>query len=348
MTEPARKSSSYRNLFLWVLPGLTLAGGLLYYIVGGRYIETDNAYVKADLVAIYPEVEARVDAVLVQENMDVEAGRPLVRLDAASLQIEARQAEARLGTVRGDLEGAVRQYRRQLEERALAWEQSQYAARELARQRGLVASHLIAAERFDAATHEAKLAVARIAVIDQALAEMRTRLGPALDGRIEAHPQMREAQAALEAARLRLAHAQIDAPVAGRIVHVPERGVMARKAAPLLTLVSSGKVWVEANFKETQLGLLRAGQQARIEFDTYPDAQWTGHVETISPASGSEFAVLPPQNASGNWVKVVQRIPVRIAIDSGPPGLALRAGSSAAGSIDPETRPRLAKLARLF
>jgi membrane fusion protein (multidrug efflux system) len=348
MTDPAPKSSGYRNLLLWVVPALMIVGGLAYYIVGGRFIETDNAYLKADLVAIYPEVEARVEAVLVHENMDVEAGRPLVRLDAAGLQIEARQAEARLGTVRADLEAAVRQYRRQLEERALALEQSEYATRELTRQRGLVASHLIAVERFDAATHESKLAQARVAVVDQGLAEMRTRLGPALEGRIDAHPKMREAQAALEAARLRLAHASIDAPVPGRIVHVPERGVMARKAAPLLTLVSSGKVWVEANFKETQLGLLRTGQHARIVLDTYPGVEWTGHVETISPASGSEFAVLPPQNASGNWVKVVQRIPVRIAIDSGPPGLVLRAGSSAAVSIDTETRPRLAQLARLF
>jgi membrane fusion protein (multidrug efflux system) len=242
----------------------------------------------------------------------------------------------------------MRQYRRQLEERALALEQSDYAARELKRQRGLVASHLISAERFDAVTHEAKLAEARIAVADQGLAEVRTRLGPALEGRLDDHPQMREAQAALEAARLRLSRTTINAPVAGRIVHVPERGVMARKAAPLLTLVSSGKVWVEANFKETQLGLLRSGQHAQITLDTYPGVQWTGHVETISPASGSEFAVLPPQNASGNWVKVVQRIPVRVVIDSGPPGLVLRPGSSAAVSIDTETRPRLAKLARLF
>jgi membrane fusion protein (multidrug efflux system) len=337
-----------RVLLLWVLPALVLATALALYVFGGRFVDTDNAYLKADMVALYPEVEAAVESVLVHENVDVEAGRPLVQLDASGLQIDARQAEARLAAVRGDLEALVRQYRQQLEQRAMAQEQALYAASELTRQRGLVASHLISAERFDAVAHEARQAAARLAVVEEGLAEMRVHLGPALTGRLEAHPQIREAQAAFEAAKLRVAHTVINAPVAGRIVHVPERGVMARKSSPLLTLVSSGKVWIEANFKETQLGRLRTGQHARITLDTYPGVEWSGHVETISPASGSEFAVLPPQNASGNWVKVVQRIPVRIAIDGGPPELALRAGSSATVSVDTETRPRLAKLARLF
>ena len=119
---------------------------------------------------------------------------------------------------------------------------------------------------------------------------------------------------------------------------------MARRGASRLTLVRSENLWIEANFKETQLGLLRSGQPVSIHIDSYPDAEWRGHIDTISPASGAEFAMLPPQNASGNWVKVVQRVPVRIAIDDGPVDLPLRAGTSAVVSVDPQLGNRLTRL----
>ncbi|NBX58539.1 MAG: HlyD family secretion protein, partial [Gammaproteobacteria bacterium] len=125
---------------------------------------------------------------------------------------------------------------------------------------------------------------------------------------------------------------------------LPKRGVMARRGTSLFTLVRSDDLWVEANFKETQLGLLRNGQPVAISVDSYPGVEWRGHVETISPASGAEFAVLPPQNASGNWVKVVQRVPVRIAIDSGPSNLPLRAGTSAVVVVDPQSGNRISRL----
>ncbi|MFO1427990.1 MAG: HlyD family secretion protein [Steroidobacteraceae bacterium] len=337
-----------RRLLLWGVPAAALAAGLVYYVVGGRYVETDNAYLKADLVAIYPEVEAPVAEVLVTENMDVKSGQPLVRLEGADFDFAARRAEARLAALRGEIAALGRQYEQQLRERSAAVEQVEYCERELARLRGLVAAHLVPSERFDEAEHALRQARVRREVIEQGIAEIRTRLGPALGGNVDAHPRTREALAELGQARLQLDRTTLRAPVAGRIVHVPERGAMARKAAPLLTLVGSRRIWVEANFKETQLTALRVGQRANIELDSYPGAIWRGHVETISPASGSEFAVLPPQNASGNWVKVVQRVPVRIAIDDGPAELQLRAGTSATVAVDTGTRPRLARLERLF
>jgi membrane fusion protein (multidrug efflux system) len=297
MMNESTKGSTLRAVLLWGVPLAAVLAGLAVWALGGRYVETDNAYVKADLVA----------------------AREL--LVAARKQLEQRN-----------------------DERALAEEQIRYADRELERQRELVATRMVPASRFDAAEHEALQAKGRLRVIEQGIAELRVRLGPALEGRPEAHPSVMEARADLEVARLKLRRAVIIAPESGRVVKLPERGVMARRGASLLTLVRSDNLWIEANFKETQLGLLHAGQPVSIHIDSYPDAKWRGHIDTISPASGAEFAMLPPQNASGNWVKVVQRVPVRIAIDEGPEGLPLRAGTSAVVEVDHSAGNRFTRL----
>lgn len=344
MTSKNGSSMNLRSLLLWGVPVLAVIGGLIVWAMGGRYIETDNAYLKADFVPIHPEIEAQVTEVLATENSWVERGQVIIKLDAESAQIDVRRATARLGAVREGLVAARRQLDQRRDERALAEEQLRYTTRELARQRELVAARMVPAERFDAAEHEALQARGRLQVIDQGIAELRVRLGPALDGQLEAHPLVLEAKADLEAAELRLARATVAAPEAGRVVKLPKPGVMARRGTSLFTLVRSDALWVEANFKETQLGLLRNGQSVKITLDSYPDAEWRGHVETISPASGAEFAVLPPQNASGNWVKVVQRVPVRIAIDAGPRELPLRAGTSAVVVVDPQSGNRFSRL----
>jgi membrane fusion protein (multidrug efflux system) len=245
---------------------------------------------------------------------------------------------------REELAALRRQLAQRRDERALAEEQIRYTTRELERQRELVERKLSPASRFDAAEHDALQAQGRLSVIDQGIAELAVRLGPALEGDFDTHPRVREVEAELEAARLRLRRAVVVAPEAGRVVKLPQRGTVARRSAGLFTLVRSENLWVEANFKETQLELLRAGQPATIRIDSYPGAQWRGHVQTIAPASGAEFALLPPQNASGNWVKVVQRVAVRIAIDEGPGDLPLRAGTSAIVSIDPDSGTRLSRL----
>ena len=332
-----------RRLLLWGVPLLAVLAGTLVWALGGRSVETDNAYLKADLVTIYPEIDAQVTEVLVEENQVVTAGQPLLRLDRAAAAIDVERAAAHLASMQGDLDALRRQYAQRQGERRLAEEQAAFADRELARQRELVERKLAPASRFDAAEHEALQARGRVAVVDDGLSELRVRLGAALQGDPAAHPRLREAAAELDAARLRLEHAELRAPSAGRVVKVPEHGTMARRGAALLTLVRSEDLWVEANFKETQLGLLRTGQKARIRLDSYPGAEWRGHIETISPASGAEFAVLPPQNASGNWVKVVQRVPVRIAIEDGP-GLPLRAGTSATVSVDADSGNRWERL----
>lgn len=333
-----------RSMLLWGVPAIAAVAGVLVWAIGGRYIETDNAYVKADLVAIHPEIEAQVTEVLASENSRVEAGQVIVKLDPESAEIDVRRASARLAAVREELTAARRQLDQRIDERALAEEQVRYTTRALARQRELVASRMVPTERFDAAEHEALQARGKLQVIEQGIAELRVRLGPALDGQFESHPLVEEAKADLEAAQLRLARATVVAPEAGRVVKLPKPGSMARKGTSLFTLVRSDDLWVEANFKETQLDLLRNGQAVTITLDSYPGAEWRGHVETISPASGAEFAMLPPQNASGNWVKVVQRVPVRIAIDGGPTDLPLRAGTSAVVVVDPQSGNRFTRM----
>jgi len=333
-----------RAALLWGVPALALSVGLLIWATGGRYVETDNAYVKADLVPIYPEIEAQVSDVLVSENAQVTAGQVVVKLDPESAEIDVRRATARLESVREELVAVRRQFDQRRDERALAEEQVRYTTRELARQRELVAAKMVPSERFDAAEHEALQAKGQLQVIEQGIEELRVRLGSALEGQLDAHPHILEAKADLDAALLRRARATVVAPEAGRVAKLPKRGVMARRGASLFTLIRSDELWVEANFKETQLDLLRTGQSVAITVDSYPGAEWRGHVDTISPASGAEFAVLPPQNASGNWVKVVQRVPVRIAIDSGPSNLPLRAGTSAVVIVDPQSGNRLSRL----
>ncbi|MBU3671823.1 MAG: HlyD family secretion protein [Sinobacteraceae bacterium] len=333
-----------RRLLLIGIPLLALLVGVAFWASGGERIETENAYLKSDLVPIYPEVDAQVNEVLVEENAVVQAGQAVVRLDVASLKIDLERAEARLATVGEDLLALERQYRQRGDELALADEQLRFAERELARQRELVGAKLSPATRLELAEHEVLQARGRVDILRQGIEEMRIRLGSVLQGRVSDHPLLRAASAERDAASLHLARAEIVAPLSGRVVKLPERGAMARRGAPLFTLVRADDIWVEANFKETQLDLLRPGQPVVIRLDSYPDAEWRGHVHTISPASGAEFAVLPPQNASGNWVKVVQRVPVRIAIDEGPSDLPLRAGTSASVSVDVQSGNRLSRL----
>ena len=290
--------TSWRLLLLWGVPAIALIVAALVWALGGRYVETDNAYVKSDVVTIYPEVEGTVQEVLVAENTSVQAGQLLLRIDRAALDLDVQRAAAQIDSLRGEL--AMRKGML-----AVAEDQRNFTARELQRQRELLAAKLTSAAKYDAAEHDAMQARAQIEVVHQAIEELKVRLGPALGGSIDAHPKMREARAALERAE---------------------------------------DLWVEANLKETQVGVLRAGQPVVVRVDAFPDSQWLGHVDTLSPASGAEFAVLPAQNASGNWVKVVQRVPVRIRIDSGPKDMPLRAGMSASVQIDPRQGNRWSRL----
>lgn len=346
-TERNQKTSGAaraRVLLLWCVPVVVLVAGLFVWGNGGRYVETDNAYLKSDVVTLYPEVEGEVQEVLVEENALVKAGQPLLRIDRAALELDVQRAAAQIEVLRAELVATLRQYDMRRGMLVVAEDQRNFTARELQRQRDLLAAKLTSGAKFDSAEHDALQAKAQVEVVHEAIEELRVRLGPAVGGAVQDHPKMREARAALDAAKLRLAHAEISAPVAGRVAKVPQRGTLARRGVPLFSIVRADDVWVEANFKETQIGELRPGLRVSIRVDAFPDAVWQGHLDTLSPASGAEFAVLPAQNASGNWVKVVQRVPVRIRIDAGPQGLSLRAGMSAVVRVDTQHGTRWSRL----
>ncbi len=326
-------NSKVRNVLLWGLPSLALIGIALYWRFGDNVVSTDNAYAKADLIAIYPEVEAPVREVLVTENARVEQGQRLVTLDTEAAHIELDRAKAEVERIREEIAALRTQRRIAQAELELAQERQTFAMRELDRQRELVARKLSPAIRLEEAEHLVTQANGQIEVLKQRIAELLVRLGPAATGQIDAHSAVQAAKTAVQAGELKLRRSVITAPVAGRVARLPEIGTMGRRSAPLLTLVRDDDIWIEANFKETQIEHLQPGQAVTIRFDSRPGTPLRGHIDTIAPASGAEFALLPPQNASGNWVKVVQRIPVRIVIDDARPKDAILVGMSAAVEV---------------
>lgn len=301
-----------------------------------RSVGTDNAYVKAERVLVSPQVAGRVVEVAVGQNQPVQAGDLLFRLDPEPLRIALAEAEAKLAQV-ADGAGASRANVR-LEQASLraAEENLRWAEQEQARVSGLAEQGLLPRKSLDDARHAVSDARAARGQAEAALQAAREALGAADGGKLDQLPEYRAALAAVEKARLDLAHAEVRAPVDGIVGnHDLQAGEYLALGQAALPLVATGHMWVEANFKETDLERLRVGQPASVEVDGYPGRRWQARVASISPASGAEFSVLPPQNASGNWVKVVQRIPVRLEFEAVPGDAPpLRAGMSAEVDVD--------------
>lgn len=340
-TEPGPARRRWVAFLLWGVPLLALGSAYTYWKVSQRYVSTDNAYVKADKTQVAAEVDGRVRRVAVLENSVVAQGDLLVELDDESLRYEVDRARAVLETTGADMATLRAEHAQKLAELNMARRTAAFADRELARQRELAQLKLIAAARLDSAEQTAQEAADRIIVAQRDLAAIDARLEGRPDAPAAQRPQMRAAAAALERAELDLRHARILAARAGIVSHLPQVGDHLARGGPALAIVSTDTTWIEANLKETDLAHVRVGQPVRVRIDTYGDRDWHGRVSSISQATGSEFAILPPQNASGNWIKVVQRIPVRIAVDrtdSDPP---LRAGMSAWIEVDTAAGPAM-------
>jgi membrane fusion protein (multidrug efflux system) len=318
-----------------LLGPLVVAVGTAYlYVTGGRYAETEDAYVKAETVQIAPEVDGRIVAVEVADNADVRQGDVLLRLDPEPLRIALARREAELADARASIEGLKAEYRQKQDELKLAQSTEAFQQREYQRQQDLSAKHMTSAQALDTAGHQYEVAREQIAALGNALAQIRARLAGNPDIAVEQHPQYLAAKAARDQAALDLGHTVVRAPMAGVVGRMPRVGDYAKTGVPLVNLVSDRDIWIEANFKETALAHMRPGQQVKISVDAYPDYTWTGRVQSLSQATGAETSILPAQNATGNWVKVVQRLPVRVAVAPQPGAPPLRAGMSTSVEVD--------------
>ncbi|TXL74793.1 HlyD family secretion protein [Vineibacter terrae] len=338
-----------RPLLLIGVPLLVLAAAVGVWLSGGRYISTENAYVKADIVQIAPEVAGRVAEVRVRDHARVAMGDVLLTIDPEPFRLALERAEAELDAARTQVETLRATWREVVSELAEAESRAAHFARQAARQAELATRGVVSTSKREEAENEAVAASDRVNVVRERLYRVLTTLNgdPKLEA--EQHPLVREKQAARDRVALDHARTTVRAPVSGVAINVRvQPGEQIRAATPLFVVVADNRPWVEANFKETQLTHVRVGQPATVVLDIYPDVTWQAVVESLSPATGGEFAVLPPQNASGNWVKVVQRLPVklRLAPHQGEP--VLRAGMTATVRVDTGRQRGIGDIVALF
>ena len=330
------KPRKRRNLLLWIFgPALVLGIAGYLYLTSGRYVSTDNAYTEADHVNIAPQIGGRVVEVLVRENQAVKAGDVLFRIDAQPLEIAAARMQAQVDSIRGLLNVARAGYASAQADLRSAGETLRVDERQYQRMQEMRGKGLIAQKDLDDAANNYASARGRRDSDAAALVKAQSLLGGLPDTPDEKLAGFKLAQAQFEQTRLDLDHASVRAPMDGVIGKTSlQPGDFLATGQAAMPLVAIETLWVDANFKETDLTHVAIGQPAILEVDTYPGKKWKAHVASISPASGAEFSLLPAQNATGNWVKIVQRISVRLAIDDQDSGPILRAGMSVIVEID--------------
>jgi membrane fusion protein (multidrug efflux system) len=328
-SPPAPRHWLRRAMFL-LLPILLIAGGF-WYVTGGQVTSMDDAYVEADKVDVSTDVSGIVNQVDVAENQHVQAGQVLFVLDDLPFRLALRRAEAQVGITGDSLHALNANYRDMQAQIRQGQNDVQYFATEAGRQQDLLNAHVASQSAYDTAHRNLENAQQKLVSLNQQLAAIAANLHANPGGPVEEDPSYLNALALRDEAARQLAHTVVRAPFSGIVTNVPS--IAPGKYLPASTtafyLVHTDHVWVDANPKETELTYVRPGQPATVKVDAYPDAQWSGAVESVSPAAAEEFSLLPAQNTSGNWVKVVQRIPLRVRVNTGDSALPpLRAGMS--------------------
>ncbi|MFT5219592.1 MAG: membrane fusion protein (multidrug efflux system) [Planctomycetota bacterium] len=329
-------------LLLLVLPLIAVFLLLDWYVGNERYVTTDNAYVKADIVAVSASVDGRVVAISATENTRVEQGQELFRLDDRAPKIAVQRARAHLKSVSNDIDTLRALHAEIVTDIANAKQRVKFLVSERKREQNLRNQGLGTAAKIaemDFAVLEAEQVVAAgLQRAQRALVE----LGGSIDLPYDKHPSYLEAYAALQDAKLLLNYNVVSAPAAGTVARLTlQPGEWLEAGEPVFSIIKSDHLWVEMNLKETQLTHIKIGQAVEFVVDAYPGVKWQGKVESISSATGSEFMLLPAQNATGNWVKVVQRLPVRVAIESKPGAPQMRVGMTVEASIDTRRKVEL-------
>lgn len=334
----AKKRSPLRLVVMLAVPAVLLAGGAYFWLTGGRYVETDNAYVQQSKISISSDVAGRIATVAVRDNQLVAAGDVLFTIDPQSYEIALSQADAALATARVNVEqlrvgyaianAKLEAARATLEIRQKEWD----------RAANLQKQGISAESTLDDSRLALQQAQSNVSLEEQDVASATAALAGNPEIPTDEHPAVRAALAAREVAQRNLDKTTVVAPVPGIVSQVGSLNVgqFINTGSTIATLVETGDIWVEANFKETQLVGLRAGMPAEVRVDAFPGVKFEGQVSSIGAATGAEFALIPAQNATGNWVKVTQRIPVTVSVAGADLPL-LRAGMSAVVNVD--TKP---------
>ena len=330
-----------RRYMMAVVPVIALTGGAGGYWMDRPYVSTDDAFIQVAKASINARVSGQVVEIAVIDNQHVRKGQLLFRIDPEPYTIAVAQSAARLASARIQVEGLKATYRRELTDLQSAKEIAAFDGREFDRKKNLLASKFTSRSAFEQAETDLKVARQHIASVEQQIANTVAALNgdPAI--KVDDHPTVRAAKAELDRAKLNLSYTRIVAPDDGIVTKVDslQRGDFVTNGAPVFWIMSSRHLWVEANFRETGLTHMRPGQAATISVDAYPGHDFRAHIVSMSPGTGSQFSVLPPENATGNWVKVVQRLPVRLEFDAIDPTRPLFAGISVTVRIDTRQNP---------
>ncbi len=326
----ATRKQQIRWMMFALLPIVLIAGGY-WYVTGGQVMSTDDAYVEADKVGVSTDVSGIVQEADVRDNQHVTDGQALYRLDPRQFQIALDNAKANLAQTALTIDAMKQDYKRMLSD--IAAEQAQVGLDQVTfgRYADLLPSDTVSKATYDQANYTLQSDQNKVASLKHQADVALARLAGNPDIAVTDHPQYLQAKAQVDEAQRELDHTVVKAPFAGIVTNVPSiaPGKYLAASVTAFYLVATDHAWVEANPKETQMTYVRPGQPVAVSIDTYPDVQWHGTVESISPAGAQEFQLLPAQNTSGNWVKVVQRIPLRVRIDTRDAGMPpLRAGMS--------------------
>ena len=335
-----RRRPRRRNRVRWTLFALlpiALVVGGYFYLTGGQVMSTDDAYVQAEKVGISTDVSGIVQDVAVKDNQHVAAGQVLYRLDPRQFQIALDNAKANLAQTALSIEAMKQDYKRMVSDTAAQQAQVDLDQVNFDRNAMLLRSATISQAVYDQARYTLDNDKSKLAALHEQAQVQLAKLGGNPDLAVTEHPQYRQAQAQVDEAQRQLDHTVVAAPFAGEVTGVPSiaPGKYLAASTTAFFLVDTDHIWVDATPKETELTYVRPGQPVTVTVDTYPEFEWHGVVESVSPAAAQEFTLLPAQNTSGNWVKVVQRVPMRVRLDTTDAKLPpLRAGMSVEVDVD--------------
>ena len=333
-----------RRLRLPIMGGvvlIVLAGALFVYLTGGRYESTDDAEIQGARVSISSTIAGRVINIAVRDNQFVHAGQVLFQLDGRPYQTAYQEAQANLAAARLQVEGLRATVGQRRADLAASEDRQVYLEADAVRQKALVGAGTATQAQADQATSLAAQGRQQVTALREQLTGAQAALGAAAGRSSDNHPIVAQARARLAQAGLNQSYVDVIAPQDGVVTKVDQLqvGNYINAAAPVFSLVST-RLWVEANFKEGQLEYMRPGQHATVKIDAYPDQRFEAQVEAISPGTGSSFSLLPAENATGNWVKVSQRVPVRIVFATRPQ-VPLESGLSVTVKVDTQHQRRL-------